>query len=98
MGKAVHPSLDESNLEELAHQEKRHRCREWTCEHSRGRRLWDKLRVALTYTYTTMCKIDSYWEVVVQLSSLLSDELRGGRGWGCGKGGSRGRRYLYACG
>ena len=91
-GKAVHPSLDERNgdspsLEELAHQEKRQKCREWTCEHGRGRRRWDKLRVALTYTCTPMCKIESYWEVVAQLrelSLLLSDELKGWNGVGVG--------------
>ena len=44
-----------------------------------------KKRIALTYIYMTMCKIDSYWESALQhreLSSILCDDLVGWDGGG----------------
>ena len=69
----------------LAEQEQRDRCREQTCGHGG----WGEVREAQLrdqhwYVYTTMCNIDSQWEAVVQhrgLSLVLCadlDEWNGG--------------------
>ena len=65
----------------------------WTWE---KRRMRQSERVALTHIYTTMCRIASKQEAVVEhrgLSSALCDDLEGwdGQEW---EGGSRGRRYM----
>ena len=44
----------------LAGQEKRQRCREWTYGHEwGGRRSWGEVREWHGHIYTTKCKIDS---------------------------------------
>ena len=38
----------------------RHRCREWTCGHSVGRREWAKCRLQPQHMHNAVCKIDSW--------------------------------------
>ena len=78
-------------------QEWRHRCREWACGPSCGRRRWDQLGEWHGNTHTATCEAGSWWEAAAeprQLSSVLCDDL--GVGWGrWWEGGSRARGYMY---
>ena len=49
----------------FAGQSWRHRHREQTCGHSRGRRKWDELREQHGNIHITECKIESQWEFAV---------------------------------
>ena len=49
----------------FAGQQWRHRHREQACEHSGGRRGWEKLREEHGNICVTICKIDSQWEFSV---------------------------------
>ena len=43
----------------------RYRCKGQTCGHSRGWRGWGRWREQHWNRYTTMCRMDSWWEASV---------------------------------
>ena len=64
----------------FAGQQWRHRHRKQACEHSGGRRGWEKLREEHGNICVTICKIDSQWEFSVHCREFkpgLCDYLEG---------------------
>ena len=69
----------------FAGKERRHRCREWSCGHSRGGRECQEWRKWHQYICTIRCKMTSWWEVAVrhrEPSLMLCDDLDGWDGGG----------------
>ena len=56
-----------------AGRQRRHRHKEQACGHSRGRRWWDKLRIALKHTHYYI--LNGQWEFAVWPTELKSDAL-----------------------
>ena len=82
----------------FAGQEQRHRCREWTCGHSGGKKGWDELREQHSNIYNIMCKRESWWEAAVKYrepSLVLRDNLEGQDGGRWEGGSSREDIHVY---
>ena len=74
----------------------RDRHKEQTCEHSGGRKGWEKLRDQHQHTYTTMYKTDGQWEATIwhrEFSSVICDDTEG---WDAkGERQAQGERDIY---